>query len=374
MDLGVDERGSGRVVSVVAELPRLVVVVGSGGVGKTTLAGALGLRSAAAGADTLVMTFDPSLRLREALGVGEEARDTEIEIDAGKPGRVAVSLLDARLTFDRLIERYSSGAGVRDRILENRYYHHLAGGLAGILEYMAVERLFEVAAESRYDRVVLDTPPTRQAIDFLEAPARIVEFLDSGAVGFATRAWFDSRGRFRPTSYLGGLGRRLDGYLDEVVGLDLLRDMVEFFQAFEPLFEGFRARASEVRRLLTSPETRFLLVSGAGEDRVPDTLFFARRLEEAGHHLGPIVVNRLHPSADSAGRGRAKQSVDPGRTDGRRLLIQLARREAAALEHLESLLSEDQVLAALPLLPEAPTGLEGLDELGRLLEERLGVA
>ena len=149
--------------------PPLLVVVGAGGVGKTTLAASLGLLSARAGHDTLVMTFDPSLRLKDALGVGEDAaRDGFVEVDAGTSGVLHASLLDARLTFDRLVERHSADEAARRRILENRYYDHLAGHLGGILEYMAVERLYEVAQSGRYQRVILDTPPTNQAIDFLK--------------------------------------------------------------------------------------------------------------------------------------------------------------------------------------------------------------
>jgi anion-transporting ArsA/GET3 family ATPase len=156
----------------------LIVVVGGGGVGKTTLAAALGLASAREGSDTLVMTFDPSARLKDALGVGEAARDREIPVKADTPARLDASLLDARATFDRLVRRYAPDEASCQRILDNRFYHHLAGHLAGILEYMAVERLFEVAAERRYARVILDTPPTRQAIDFLEAPDRMIAFLE----------------------------------------------------------------------------------------------------------------------------------------------------------------------------------------------------
>jgi len=144
----------------------LLVVVGSGGVGKTTLAAALGLSAARAGRRTLVMTFDPSLRLKDALGVGERARDQEVPVRVDTPGRLDVSLLDARATFDRLVLEYSPDEAAARRILDNRFYRHLAGGLAGILEYMAVERLFEVTAARRYDRIILDTPPTRQALDF----------------------------------------------------------------------------------------------------------------------------------------------------------------------------------------------------------------
>ncbi len=347
----------------------LVVVVGSGGVGKTTLAAALGLRSARAGRRTLVMTFDPSRRLKDALGVGEAAGEREVEVAAGTPGRLDASLLDARRTFDRLVERYAPDEAARRRILENRYYRHLAGSLAGILEYMAVERLFEVEESGRYEQVVLDTPPTRQALDFLQAPARIVGFLESGALRIALKPWFDERGRLRPTARLGALGRRVERLLDETVGLDLLRDMAEFFQAFAPLYEGFRRRAGKVEALLRSARTLFVLVAGPGEERIPDTLFFARRLREAGFGLGPVVVNRVHPRPPGVGAGPEGGAAAP--RDGRRLLGWLGARDARGLDQLGSLLAGGPPLVALPLLPDEPADLAALEALGRSFEQRL---
>lgn len=359
----------------------LLIVVGSGGVGKTTLAASLGISSALSGLDTLVMTFDPSLRLKDALGVGEEARDREVAVDlsalpaadgGGKVGRLDASLLDAGLTFDRLVARYAPDDAARDRILDNRFYSHLSGSLAGILEYMAVERLFEVAAEGRYDQVILDTPPTRQALDFLEAPERIVDFLDSGALRIALKPWFDAEGRLKAASRLGFVGRRFERFLDEMVGLGLLRDMAEFFQAFEPLFDGFRRRAVRVQELLESERTRFLLVSGPGEERIPDTLFFARRLEETGHRLGPVVVNRVHPSGGEGGRRGAVRLRDrPDPADGRQLLAWLAERDRRGVVELEKLLGDERPLAALPLSPGEPTALPALEALGCELLERL---
>jgi anion-transporting ArsA/GET3 family ATPase len=353
------------VTRAVSDRP-LLVVVGSGGVGKTTLAAALGLSAARAGRRTLVMTFDPSLRLKDALGVGERARDQEVPVRVDTPGRLDVSLLDARATFDRLVLEYSPDEPAARRILDNRFYRHLAGGLAGILEYMAVERLFEVTAARRYDRIILDTPPTRQALDFLEAPDRVVGFLESGAVRLALRPWFDERGRLR--AGVGPVRRGLEELLDRVIGLDLLREIAEFFQAFAPLYEGFRRRAADVRELLRAPETLFLLVAGPGKEQIPDTLFFARRLREQGHHVGPIVVNQTHPllplgSADARLAGRIGE--------GLRLLAWLGERDARGLAELRGLLGRDQRLVNLPFLAEPPTDLRSLEALGEAFYQRL---
>ncbi|HTG33773.1 MAG TPA: ArsA-related P-loop ATPase [Thermoanaerobaculia bacterium] len=347
----------------------LIIVVGSGGVGKTTLAASLGVLSAREGRDTLVMTFDPSMRLKQTLGVGEEARLREMPVAFDAPGTLHASLLDARLTFDRLIERYAPDEETRRRVLGNRFYQHLSGTLGGILEYMAVERLFEVASDGRYGQVVLDTPPTRQALDFLEAPKRIVGFLDSGALRVALKPWFDDEGRLRAASKWGILGRRAERFLDEVVGMDLLRDMAEFFQAFGPLYEGFRDRALEVGELLRSKQTLFVLVTGPGEERIPDTLFFARKLEEAGYNLGPIVVNRVHPLFLVDGAPPA--SGDPCRPTGWELLTWVGQRDRRGLVELAKLLSREQPLVDLPLLPDEPTDLPSLEAMGRQLEGRL---
>ncbi|HYG64188.1 MAG TPA: ArsA-related P-loop ATPase, partial [Thermoanaerobaculia bacterium] len=342
---------------------------GSGGVGKTTLAASISVLAARTGRDTLVMTFDPSHRLKDALGVGEEARFQEVPVDFDAPGKLHASLLDASQTFDRLIERYAPDEASRRRILGNRFYQHLSGTLGGILEYMAVERLFEVALEGRYQQVILDTPPTRQALDFLEAPARIMNFLDSGALRVALKPWFDEEGHLKAASRWGVLGRRAERFLDEVVGMDLLRDMAEFFQAFTPLFGGFRERAQKVEELLRSTRTRFVLVSGPGEERIPDTLFFARRLEQAGYHLGPIIVNRVHPRflVDNA----PPPSTDPCRPDGWELLGWFGERDRKGLVEMAKLLSREQPLVDVPLLPDEPTDLPALEALGREVESRL---
>jgi len=351
-----------------AEQP-LAIVVGAGGVGKTTLAAALALQHARSGSDTLVMTFDPSHRLKDTLGISHAGDADEVEVDGGGPGRLTASLLDARRTFDRLVDRYSRDAETRDRILTNRFYDHLSGSLAGVLEYMASERLYEVARDDRFDRIVLDTPPTRQALDFLQAPDRIVGFLETGGPKMATKKWFDEEGHLRGTSKLGVLGRNVEAFFDRMVGLELLRDMSEFFRAFAPLFDGFKERAAEVQKLLRSSRTTFILVSAPGPQRVADTLFFARKLEEAGYRLGAVVVNRVHPAAAAPGE---IQPMAPGSlSDGRNLLEWIAVREAEGVAHLRDLVGGKRPVVEIGLRPDEPTGVEALRELGEILSSGL---
>jgi hypothetical protein len=188
------------------------------------------------------------------------------------------------------------------------------------------------------------------------------------ALKVALKPWFDEEGRLNMASRWGPLGKRAERFLDDVVGLDLLRDMAEFFQAFAPLYEGFRKRAQSVEQLLRAPRTRFLVVSGPGSERIPDTLFFARRLEQAGYHLGPILVNRVHPRYLVEG---APPSADPGRPNGWELLSWLGERDCRGLAELATLVSREQPVIDIPLLPGEPTDLPSLESLGWLVEERL---
>ncbi|MGH9379288.1 MAG: ArsA family ATPase [Thermoanaerobaculia bacterium] len=354
-------------------LPPLLVVVGAGGVGKTTLAASVAAAQARRGDDTLVMTFDPSLRLRQALGLGEEALDAaEVEVPQPGPGRLTASLLDARRTFDGLVGRYAPDAGATQRILANRFYRHLAGTLAGVLEYMAVERLYEAAGGIGSSSIVLDTPPTRQALDFLDAPRRIVSFLDSRALKMGLKDWFDDAGRLRTARRMGALGRRLESYLDDLVGLELLREMAEFFQAFAPLYAGFRERALEVERLLRSPETGFLLVTTGEPARVPDALYFARKLADRGMRLAGVVVNQIHPSAAEGGGGSAPdQRASRVGAHGRALLAWLSDQDRRGLEEMRRLLRDAAPVVEVPLASTPPAALADLTGLGERLLSRL---
>lgn len=336
---------------------RLIVVVGAGGVGKTTLAAALALQSARAGQRTLVMTFDPSLRLKDALGVGESAKDEPVPVTGVGQGALDAALLDAKRSFDRLIRTYAPDAAAAERIFSNRFYRDLAGNLSGILEYMAMERLFEMKARGCYDRIILDTPPTRQAMDFLQAPERMMHLVDNKAIRFALDPWWDGEGRKSLPFRI--LARGALDLSDRIIGRRFLLDVVEFIRAFAPLFEGFRSRAGEVSDLLRSGDTRFLLVAGPGPDRVPDAMFFLRKLKESGHRLGPILVNQLHP--DPAGAS--------GDAPGLSLLRFLADRDRRGLALLRSLFTDGQEILPVGLEPIPPTDLEGLSRFSETLSK-----
>lgn len=330
---------------------RLIVVVGAGGVGKTTLAAALALGAAKGGQRTLVMTFDPSLRLKDALGVGDSAKDEPIRVASHRQGSLDAALLDAKQTFDRLIRTYAPDAEAARRIFANRFYRDMAGGLSGILEYMAMERLFEMRASGRYDCIILDTPPTRQAMDFLQAPERMMNMVNNRAIRFAMDPFWDGKGGLNLAFRLAATGAM--ELSDRLIGRRFLLDVVEFIRAFAPLFEGFRHRAEEVRNLLQAEETRFLLVAGPGPDRVPDAMFFLRKLEETGHHLGPILVNQIHP--DPGPRA--------GRDPGLDLLRFLADRDRRGLALLRSLFPGEQQIIPVALEPVPPGDLKTLGQL-----------
>ncbi len=362
---------------ILRALPERLVFVGSGGVGKTTLAAAMAARYAAGGERTLVMTFDPSLRLKDTLGIGgdradrsgaagADARDRQVAValPEGAQGELYAHLLDARRTFNRLIDRYAPDEATRQRILGNRFFRHLAGQLAGILEYMAVERLYEAVESRKFDRIILDTPPTREALEFLDAPDRIVSFLDSGALQVALKPWFDEHGHLRP-KMLPAVGRPLEALLDRMVGIDLLRDMAEFFQAFAPLFDGFRERATAVDGLLRSGGTGFVLVTAAAERNLADTMFFARNLTARSHDLVAVVANRVHPAAQGPAASDAGHRPEAA---GLELMRWLGERDQAGVTQLRDLLRDGPPVVALPQLPASPADLGRLLELGCMLE------
>jgi len=279
-------------VDLFIEGKRIVICAGSGGVGKTTTAAAVAMRLASRGMRVAVLTIDPARRLAQSLGLEEldnEARRVEPErfARAGVEmrGELWAMMLDAKRTFDELVERYAPDPAARDRLLGNRIYAEISNAVSGSQEYMAMEKLNELDAEARYDVLVLDTPPTRSALDFLDAPSRLSRFIDSRALGAL----------IRPGGRLLGRGSSLLFHaLKRITGVDVMEDISEFFAAFADMAQGFRDRAARVEALLSGPATAFLVVTSPQPDAIDEAIFFHRRLEERGMPFAGVVVNRIH--------------------------------------------------------------------------------
>jgi anion-transporting ArsA/GET3 family ATPase len=275
------------------------VCVGCGGVGKTTLAAALALEAARRGRRALVLTIDPARRLADALGtgpLGHEARELPRAAlsRAGVPehGSLSAMMLDMKRTFDGLVERFAESPAARDRVLRNPIYQHVSDALAGSVEYSAMERVFEIHERGEYDLVVVDTPPAEHALDFLEAPQRLIEFLDSRLVQVLIHPAFTA-GRFGFRLFQRGT-RRVLQVLERVTGLGFLQDVSEFLLAFESMAEAFARRAHEVRGLLLGEQSAFVLVSGPGMESVRQATVFLDRLESFRVPLAGVLVNRVH--------------------------------------------------------------------------------
>jgi len=274
---------------------RVCICAGSGGVGKTTSSAAIAAGMAARGKKVAVLTIDPAKRLADSLGLpelGNEERqvDPNLFADAGidiQGGELWAMMLDAKATFDELVRRHAPDAETRDRILSNRIYQQLSAALAGSQEYMAMEKLFELHAEDRYDLLVLDTPPSRNALDFLEAPRRLMQFIEGRALQVF----------MRPT----GLGMKVFGrgtsmmfsVLRRLTGVEVLEDLSEFFHAFSGMVGGFRERAKRVSELLARPETCFLVVCAPQGEPITEAVYFHRKLVEAGLPFGGVIVNKV---------------------------------------------------------------------------------
>jgi anion-transporting ArsA/GET3 family ATPase len=295
---------------------RTIVVCGSGGVGKTTTAAALALRAARLGRRVLVCTIDPSRRLATSLGLAQLSGHPRA-IDVSRlgaergGGALFAMVLDVKSTFDALVLRYAPDEAARRRILENRFYRQVSAALAGSHEYMAMEKLLELAADERFDLVVLDTPPTRHALDFLEAPDRLMGFLDASILRWFLRPYFVAgRLTLRVATRSGALALKL---ADRFLGLEFLQDLSEFFLAFESMYDGFKERAARVHALLRDASSAFVLVTAPSTLTLEEGLYFHRRLTEKGMPFLAFVVNRLHPDpgGSEGGRGSRRRASLP---------------------------------------------------------------
>ncbi|MBN8868408.1 MAG: ArsA family ATPase [Solirubrobacterales bacterium] len=366
----------------------IVICAGSGGVGKTTTSAAIALGMAARGKKVCVLTIDPAKRLADSLGLkelGNEASKVDPKllreqgVDPEPGGELWAMMLDAKETFDALVARHAEDAEARDRVLNNRIYQQISGALAGSQEYMAMEKLFELHSEGRFDLLVLDTPPSRNALDFLDAPKRLTQFIEGKSLQVF----------IRPTGLAARVASRGTGVvlsvLKRIVGFDLLADLSEFFTAFSGMIDGFQDRAHRVSALLGDDRTSFLIVCGPQGEPIEEAVFFHSKLVENGMNFGGVVVNRVryrlgtHQVKVGDLAKRIDAEIDDGDLSGRlaRNLAEydvLAVRDQKNIEQLRDAMNGEPVIR-VPYLDTDVHDIAGLCQINQFLftdeEERV---
>lgn len=341
----------------------VLICCGSGGVGKTTTAAALGLEAARLGRRTVVVTIDPARRLADALGVPGGLTNDPVRLELDEPGELWALMLDPAGTFDGLVRKYANTGEQAERILANRFYRNVASSLSGTQEYMAAERLHALHLDPRFDLVIVDTPPTRNALDFLDAPSTLTRFIDHPLFKLLmvpTR---------RGLQVLNVAAQPVLRTIGKVVGGDVLTDAIAFFQAFAGMETGFRDRADEVMRLLQSPVTRFLLVASPRADTVDEALYFADRLRSSNLGVAAVVFNRCTPVFGARPAKRPPRADQALLYDNLRELEDTAtiERQHAARLAASPAIPADVHTTFVPTLPSDVHSMEALATIRSLL-------
>lgn len=363
-------------ISKLVDSGHVVICCGTGGVGKTTTSAVLALAAARRGRNAVVVTIDPAKRLADTLGLSELG-DTAQEIPRSRwdpagvakgDGRLSALMLDTEATFDSLVHKHAHSKEQAERILDNRFYRNIAGALSGTQEYMAMEKLHELHEEGGYDLIIVDTPPTRHALDFLDAPERLTRLLNNRIFRFLM---MPTRRSMKLASFAAQAFLKT---VAKVIGTEVIDDIVAFFRAFEGMEQGFRDRAGRVLELLSEADTSFVLVTSPRRDAVDEAEFFAARLRESELHVAALVVNRVHPDFGVTDdpeqlRRRAKELAQTDGDAGDRLsaryenladYVQLARHERGELARAGERIGAG-VVAYVPALAHDVVDIAALD-------------
>jgi anion-transporting ArsA/GET3 family ATPase len=355
---------------------RVCICAGPGGVGKTTTAAALALGLARRGQRVAVVTIDPARRLASALGIeelGNEPRRIDPELLAAQgialKGELWATMLDAKGTFDALVSSLAPDERAREEVLSNRIYQEISAAVAGTQEFSAVAKLHELHREGRFDTIVLDTPPSRNALDFLDAPLRMTRFLEGRSLRM-----FLAPGNLAARLVGRGSGLVLSVF-SRFTGMDLIGDLSGFFSALAGMVDGFRERAHAVEELLRDPATAFLLITSPEPEPTREAIFFAEQLAAAGMTRAALIVNGVHRDGLE---GHSPEQVQALLTDelGERLAARvahnladfdvLAQRDRKCVAELSRTLGDpDPIL--VPHLDGDVQDLAGLDRVAELL-------
>jgi anion-transporting ArsA/GET3 family ATPase len=312
---------------------RIIVCCGSGGVGKTTTSAALGLRAAERGRKVVVLTIDPARRLAQSMGLSElDNRPRAVTgVDTSRGGRLDAMMLDMKRTFDDVVESHASPEKSQ-QILDNPFYQALSSSFAGTQEYMAMEKLGQLHAEAqqsgRWDLIVVDTPPSRSALDFLDAPDRLASFLDGRLIKLLL---MPTRG---PARLLSAGVNVVTNAISKVLGGQMLHDVQTFVAAIDSLFGGFRARADKTYQILKNPQTAFLVVASPDTDALREAAFFVERLDADGMPLSGLVLNRVTTAAASGISAQAALAAAEKLDDEHALTSALLRLQAERLARI----------------------------------------
>jgi anion-transporting ArsA/GET3 family ATPase len=283
---------------------RVIVCCGSGGVGKTTTSAALALSLAQEGHRVAVLTIDPARRLADSLGIGPLSNEPQRVPLEGM--HLDAMMLDMKATWDGVIRRFSPSEETRDRILANRYYQLASTRLAGSHEFMAMQRLYELAESDNYDVVLLDTPPSRHALEFLQAPRRLSGLFDEGVM-----TWISMPKNSRGLKALQRGSEVVSGILERLLGGSTIREIAQFFDSMQGLWVGFQDRSNAVQELLRGPNTQFLLVTTPAPAARAEAVAFLELLREDGLPFGGFLVNRVTPEPSQPDLGPVPEGVDP---------------------------------------------------------------
>jgi len=343
---------------------RVVICAGAGGVGKTTVSAAVALGLAIQGRRVALVTIDPARRLAEALGLDAlDNRPQPVALarleESGKHarGELFAMMLDSKRTFDELIELLAPDPRTKEQILANPIYGHISTAVAGSQEYTAIAKLFEIEHAHEYDVIVLDTPPSRHAIEFLEAPDRLTGFLEGRALNVL----------LRPSGRAMRAAGIVFAALRRITGVALLDDLTTLFRLLAGLLDGFRRRAADVEALLGDPGTGFLIIASPEQSAVDEAVFFAAELARAGFHRCGVIVNRVHPLDSEthdavAVAARLHERLGPklaGKVARTHVEVQrLAARDAGAVARLLGALGDDPIC-----LPDRDTDVHDIASL-----------
>ncbi|MGH7814589.1 MAG: ArsA family ATPase [Candidatus Binataceae bacterium] len=355
---------------------RMVICLGPGGVGKTTIAAAIAVRAATLGRAVDVMTVDPAPRLLDALGLGADSFEPrEVPLGAvlhsrsrgANRARLRALKLDPKRTFDSIVARHAPSEAAREAILANRIYRNLSGALAGVADYMAMEKLLELSADPATDLVVLDTPPAAEALDFLDAPRRLLDLLNSRAISMldAPGGYFGSR--FRVVDMA---ARAILSAFDRFANLHLLADVQAFVTSFQGMYAGFADRAERTQQLLRAEDTAIVVVTTAEPGRIAQAREFVDALGAAGMKVSALVVNRVMSEIPSAAELAAAKIPAALRHKLKRNLADYAAlktREDLSLKTMRGALPPGARIFAAPELGREPRTIADLAAIGRSL-------